>query len=59
MAHKEKIVILDFSRGEAFVCAISEKEETSTFLERRGFRENDIQWIRGNLNIYIEDEAKD
>lgn len=56
---QEKIAILDFSTGEVFVFPISEKEETEHFFKRKGFREPDIQWMRGNIKIYIEDEVKD
>ena len=56
---QEKIAILDFSTGEVFVFLISEREETEHFFKRKGFRESDIQWIRGNIKIYIEDEVKD
>lgn len=52
----EKIAILDFSCGEVFVYSISEREESEHFLTRKGFREADIQWMRGDIKIHIEDE---
>lgn len=55
----EKIAILDFSTGEVYVYPISEREEASDFFKRKGFRESDVSWMRGNLKIHIEDEAKD
>lgn len=51
----EKIAILDFSTGEVFVYSISEREESEHFFARKGFREADIQWMRGNIKIHIED----
>lgn len=58
MSHipKEKIAILDFSTGEVFVYTISEREEAEHFFKRKGFRESDIQWMRGNIKVHIEDE---
>lgn len=51
----EKIAILDFSTGEVFVYPISEREESEHFFARKGFREADIQWMRGNIKVHIED----
>lgn len=58
MSHipKEKIAILDFSTGEVFIYPISEREESEHFFKRKGFRESDIQWMRGNIKVYIENE---
>ena len=56
---KEKIVILDFSTGEVFVYSISEREEASDFIERKGFRESDIQWMRGNIKVHIDEDETD
>ena len=53
----EKIAILDYTTGEVCIYPISENEETSEFLEKKNFRESDIAWMRGKINIYIEDEA--
>lgn len=57
MSHipNEKIAILDFSTGEVFIYSISEREEAEHFFKRKGFRESDIQWMRGNIKIHIED----
>ena len=55
----EKIAILDFSTGKVHVCPISEREEASDFFKRKGFRESDVSWMKGNLKIHIEDEVKD
>lgn len=52
----EKIAILDFSCGEVFIFPISEREESEHFFARKGFRESDIQWMRGNIKVHIEDE---
>lgn len=52
----EKIAILDFSCGEVFVFPISEREESEHFFARKGFRESDIQWMRGNIKVHIENE---
>lgn len=52
----ERIAILDFSCGEVFVYPISEREESEHFLSRKGFREADIQWMRGDIKVHIEDE---
>ena len=51
----EKIAILDFSCGEVFVYSISEREDSEHFFARKGFREADIQWMRGDIKIHIED----
>ena len=51
----EKIAILDFSCGEVFVYYISEREESEHFFARKGFKESEIQWMRGNIKIHIED----
>lgn len=51
----EKIAILDFSTGEVFVYPISEREESEHFFARKGFRESDIQWMRGNIKVHIKD----
>ena len=61
MAHipKERIAILDFSTAKVFVFPISMREEASSFLSRKGFREEDIQWMRGDIEICIEDETED
>jgi hypothetical protein len=56
--HTEKIVILDFSTGEVFVYPISKEEDTNDFFSRKGFRESDIQWMRGDIKINIEDEIR-
>ena len=56
---QEKIAILDFSTGEVFICPISEKEDTEHFFKRKGFRESDVQWMRGNIKIRIENETED
>ena len=50
MSHipNEKIAILDYS--------ISEREEAEHFFKRKGFRESDIQWMRGNIKVHIENE---
>ena len=53
----EKIAIIDFSRGEVYVFPISQREEASDFFKRKGFNEEDLQWIRGDLKINIENEA--
>lgn len=55
---QEKIAILDFSTGEVFVFPISEREESEHFFKRKGFREPDIQWMRGNIKIHIENETE-
>ena len=52
----ERIAILDFSCEEVFVYPISEREESEHFLSRKGFREADIQWMRGDIKVHIEDE---
>ena len=52
----EKIAILDFSCGEVFVYPISEREDSEHFFARKGFRESDIQWMRGNIKVHIENE---
>ena len=52
----EKIAILDFSCGEVFVFPISEREESEHFFARKGFRESDIQWMRGDIKVHIENE---
>lgn len=52
----EKIAILDFSTGEVFIYSISEREESEHFFKRKGFRESDIQWMRGNIKVHIENE---
>lgn len=57
MTAQERIAILDFSTGEVFIYPVSQREEASDFFKRKGFRESDIQWMRGDLNIHIEDEA--
>ena len=54
----EKIAILDFSRGEVIISDISEREDASTFFARKGIREKDIQWMRGNLKIIMENETE-
>ena len=51
----EKIAILDFSCGEVFVYSISEREESEHFFARKGFKESEIQWMRGDIKIHIED----
>lgn len=56
---QERIAILDFSTGEVLIFPISKREESEHFFKRKGFRESDIQWMRGNIKIHIEDEAKD
>ena len=57
MSHipNEKIVILDFSCGEVFVYPISEREEAEHFFKRKGFNESNIQWMRGDIKVHIED----
>ena len=50
----EKIAILDFSCGEVFVYPISEREESEHFFARKGFRESEIQWMRGDIKVHIE-----
>ena len=50
----EKIAILDFSCGEVFVYPISEREESEHFFARKGFRESEIQWMRGEIKVHIE-----
>ena len=52
----EKIAILDFSTGEVFIYPISEREESEHFFKRKSFRESDIQWMRGNIKVHIENE---
>lgn len=52
----EKIAILDFSSGKVFVYTISQREEASDFFARKGFNESEIEWMRGDLEIYIEKE---
>lgn len=59
MVPQEKIAILDFSTGEVFVFPISEREESEHFFERKGFKESEIQWMRGNIKVIIENETKD
>lgn len=56
MAHipTEKIVILDFSCGEVFIYPISEREESEHFFARKGFKESEIQWMRGDIKVHIE-----
>lgn len=56
MVPKEKIAILDFSTGKVHVYPISQREEARDFFNRKGFREEDIEWIRGDLEICIEKE---
>lgn len=57
--HKEKIAVLDFSRGEVIISDISEREEASDFFARKGIRKDDVQWMRGDLKIIVENETKD
>lgn len=52
----EKIAILDFSCGEVFIYPISEREESEHFLERKGFKESEVQWMRGDIKVHIENE---
>lgn len=51
----EKIAILDFSCGEVFIYSISEREESEHFFARKGFKESEIQWMRGDIKVHIED----
>lgn len=55
----EKIAILDFSTGEVFIYSISEREDSEHFFKRKGFRESDIQWMRGNIKVRIENGEED
>lgn len=50
------MAILDFSTGEVFIYPITEREDSEHFFKRKGFRESDIQWMRGNIKVHIEDE---
>ena len=52
----EKIAILDFSCGEVFIFPISEREDSEHFFKRKGFRESDIQWMRGDIKVHTENE---
>ena len=52
----EKIAILDFSTGDVIISPISEREEAEEFFKRKGLRESDIQWMRGNIRVCIENE---
>ena len=59
MVSQEKIAILDFSTGEVFVFPISEREDSEHFFKRKGFKESEIQWMRGNIRVIIENETED
>ena len=59
MMSREGIAILDFSTGEVFVFPISEREESEHFFKRKGFKESEIQWMRGNIRVIIENETED
>lgn len=59
MCASEKIVIIDFSKGEVFIDHISKKEDTESFLKRRGFNESEVSWIRGDIIIHKNNEAED
>ncbi len=58
MITQEKIAILDFSTGEVFIFPISEREDSEHFFKRKGFKESEIQWMRGNIRIHIENETE-
>ena len=51
---QEKIAILDFATGGVYVYPISEREEAEDFLVRKGFQIENVEWMRGDLDIYIE-----
>lgn len=52
----EKIAILNFANGEVLISSITEREDTEEFCKRKGINYDDIQWMRGDLKIIIEDE---
>ena len=56
MIPTEKIAILDYSTGEVRICTISQREEAEDFFTRKGLRTTDIAWMRGDLQIYVENE---
>lgn len=55
----EKIAILDFSTGEVLIYPISQREDSQDFFKRKGLRESDIQWMRGDIKVFIANEDED
>ena len=45
---KDTLVILDYSCGEVFIYHLDENVITSDFLEEKGFKESEVNWMRGN-----------
>lgn len=57
MPHTEKIAIIDYTIAEVFIYPISEDEETAHFLKRKGFKESEVAWVRGNIKVHTEKET--
>lgn len=52
----EKIAVLNFVNGEVLISSLSEREDIESFFQRKGLRSEDVQWMRGDLKIIIENE---
>jgi len=59
MAAMEKIAILDFSRAEVLIVPISQREDAEDFFNRKGIDSSNVQWMRGDFKILVEDGIKD
>ena len=55
MQATEKIAILDYTTGKVIISTISQREEASDFFERKGLKEDDIEWMRGDIQILVEE----
>lgn len=50
----DKIAILDYSMGEVYIADVPKDEDTHSFFRRKGIRESDVHWMRGDIRIYID-----
>lgn len=50
----ETIAILNFTTGEVIISKLSEREDANAFFERKGLNADELQWMRGDLKVIIE-----